>query len=300
MNRLIAVMLLFLSLVTIPVPVQAHKGHARPQITRFEFTDKPLKAGALERLVVVAHDPNSWISEIQVQWEDPEQSGGVIFAHTYCVQDPDFSTPGTPAKLKLDVTFDHAADYHVEARAISQQRCEGGNDTRFSKTLEKDVVVNDPTATFTDPDDIAGPLDAIEASHSQFADDAALATHVVHGLSFADDPGAMVLSGDDDYVQFYFDTDYAGAGYERTLTVDAEDDGTLRAEMTDTTGVVVGEATVTIDGAALSVDFVKRLLGRGVDQYRWYAVTHDASSAGCAQAACDDRAPDAELYTHRL
>lgn len=300
MKRTVIAMLLLIGLVVVPGPAQAHKGHARPQITRFEFIDKPLKSGTLERLVVVAHDPNSWISEIQVQWEDAEQNGGVIFAHTYCVQDPDFTTPGTPAKLKLDITFDHPADYHLEARAISEKRCEGGNDTRISTTIERDLVVKDPTSTFTDPDDASGPLDLIGASHSQYADDAGLSTHVTHGATFAEDLGPSPLTAADDYVRFRFDTDGNGATFERTLTVDAATDGTLQAEMTDRSGAVVGQATVTSEGATLSVDMVRRLLGRGVDAYRWTVEAHDGSSTACSTTACDDRAPDSGLFVHRL
>ena len=122
MSRRILAAILLVSAIVVPMPAQADTGHARPRITRFEFTERPLKSGTSERLVVVAHDPDSWISEIQVQWEDENDSGGVIFAHTYCVQDPQFTTPGTPAKLKLDITFEHPGAYHVMARAISQKR----------------------------------------------------------------------------------------------------------------------------------------------------------------------------------
>lgn len=75
-------------------PALAHRGHARPQITRFQFVDRPLKAGTLERLIVIAHDPDSWISEIQVQWEDDSQSGGVIFATPTAFKIPSSSVPG--------------------------------------------------------------------------------------------------------------------------------------------------------------------------------------------------------------
>jgi len=299
-NRVIMALVLLAGLVLLPGPVEAHKGHARPQITRFEFVDRPLKSGTLERLVVVAHDPNSWISEIQVQWEDPEENGGVIFAHTYCVQDSKFETPGIPAKLKLDITFDHPGEYHVEARAISEKRCEGGNDTRISKTIERDIIVKDPTATFTDPDDSAGPLDLSGASHSQYADEAGLRTHVTHGVTFFEDLGATPLTGSNDHIRFLFDTHDSPDSFERILTVDAGPDGTLQAEMTNRSGTVVGRAAVATDGASLSVDFVKRFLGRGVAAYRWAVETHDGSSPACSTTACDDRAPDTELFSHRL
>lgn len=300
MKRSILALVLVVGSVIVPAPVQAQKGHARPQITRFEFVQRPLKSGTLERLIVVAHDPNSWISEIQVRWEDPEQAGGAIFAHTYCLQDPEFKDPGTPAKLKLDLEFDHPGSYRVEARAISSNRCEGGPDTRFSRTIQRDIVVKDPTETFTDPDDIAGPLDVIGSSHSQYADEAALRTHITHGVTFAEPLGTSPLAGSEDYVQFLIDTDDTSGTFERTITVDAGADGALQAQVTDASGTVVGEAAVTVDGASLTVDMVKGLLGRGIERYRWAVVSHDGSSASCASVDCDDRAPDAGLNTHRL
>ena len=299
MRKRLGLVLLMLVGALVPTPGQAHQGHARPQITRFEFVQRPLKAGTLERLVVVAHDPNSWISEIQVKWEDADEMGGAIFAHTYCVQDPGFKTPGTPAKLKLDLEFDHAATYRIEARAISNKRCEAGNDTRISRTIARDIVVQDPTETFTDPDDIAGPLDVSSATHSQHADEAALRTHLTHALTFTEDLGDAPLAGSGDHVQFLFDTNDTSGTIERILTVDSVE-GILRAEMTDSSGTVVGQAAVTTDGATLNVDFPKGLLRRGIGRYRWAAITHDASSTSCASTACDDRAPDSGLFSHNL
>jgi len=281
------------------VPAQAHRGHARPQITRFQFVDRPLKAGALERLIVVAHDPDSWISEIQVQWEDDDQSGGVIFAHTYCVQDPEFERPGTPAKLKLDVTFEHAGAYHVEVRAISEIRCEGGNEVRFSRTLEKDVAAQDPHQSFPDPDDSEGSLDVLGAEQTIGGDEQGLENHLVHTLTMADDLGPSPLGGTEDHVEFSFDIDGDASTFERTLLVDAGQGGLLSAQMKDADGTVVGDASVTATGAALSVDFAKRLLGRGTDRYGWLAVTFDASSPHCTPSSpCLDRAPDAGTYRH--
>lgn len=295
-----AVLLAFVLISAIfAIPAQAHRGHARPQITRFQFVDRPLKAGALERLIVIAHDPDSWISEIQVQWEDDSQSGGVIFAHTYCVQDPEFERPGTPARLKLDVTFEHAGDYHVEVRAISEKRCEGGNDTRFSTTLEQDVTVEDPSRSFPDPDDVEGPLDVVGAEQTIDGDEQGLENHIVHTLTMAGDLGPSPLGGAQDYVEFSFDTDGDASTYERTLLVDGGKGGILSAQMKHADGTVVGDASVTVDGASLSVDFAKGLLGRGTDRYDWLAVTHDASSSNCtALSPCLDRVPDTGTYLH--
>lgn len=299
MKRSIMAMVCLMSVLAATAPVQAHRGHARPQITRFEFVDRPLKAGTLERLIVVAHDPDSWISEIQVQWEDPNEMGGVIFAHTYCLQDPEFENPGTPAKLKLDLEFENATTYHVQARAISEKRCEGGNDTRISATLERDIVVKDPSESFSDPDDSSGPLDVVGLTHSQYADDAGLRTHVTHDLTFGESLGTTPLGGADDFVQILFDTDSDTTTFERTLTVDVVN-GLLTAEMTNRAGSRLGEAAVTVDGPTLSVDMVKGLIKRGLERYRWVAVTHDSSSGGCATVACADRAPESQSFAHRL
>lgn len=299
MKKTAALLALVLISAIFAIPAQAHRGHARPQITRFQFVDRPLKAGALERLIVIAHDPDSWISEIQVQWEDDSQSGGVIFAHTHCVQDPEFERPGTPSKLKLDVTFEHAGDYHVEVRAISEKRCEGGNDTRFSRTLEQDVTVEDPSRSFPDPDDVEGPLDVVGAEQTIDGDEQGLENHIVHTLTMAGDLGPSPLGGAQDYVEFSFDTDGDASTYERTLLVDGGKGGILSAQMKDADGTVVGDASVTVDGASLSVDFAKGLLGRGTDRYDWLAVTHDASSSNCtALSPCLDRVPDTGTYLH--
>ena len=299
MKRFAVVVMLAAALLAPPAPAQADAGHARPRITRLEFVERPLKAGTNERLVVVAHDPDSWISEIQVQWADADHEGGVIFAHTYCVQDPDFSTPGTPAKLTLDVTFDGPGPYTVAARAISEKRCEGGNDTRTSPTVEKDVLVKRVTRTYVDPEDTAGALDVVRASQSQYVDDATLATNIRHTLRFADDLGPTPLTGPEDAVVLRFDTVAGDRRAERILTVDAGADGRLRGVVRNASGAKVGDATATADGARLTVELGRRLLGRGSGRYGWWASTRDASSGPCA-TTCKDRVPDARLFIHDL
>lgn len=300
MKRLVLAVVLSISVIASPAPVAADAGHARPRITRFEFTERPLKAGTLERLVVVAHDPDSWISEIQVQWFDQDDNGGAIFAHTYCVQDPEFTTPGTPATLKLDLTFERAGSYQVEARAISQKRCEGGNDTRFSPTIERQVLVKPVTRTFTDPDDTTGPLDVLTASQSQDADEAGLGTNLRHQFRFSEDLGSAPLSGRNDFVKFRFDTRGDDGVADRTVRVDAGKDGALRAAVRDRSGSKVGEATVTTNGAVLTLEVDRRLLGRGSGRYGWSASTYDSVSEGCSGEPCEDRAPDKNLFIHNL
>src|SRR5512134_2797432 len=201
--RRVAVFLTFvLALAGLAPAALADPGHPGPRITRAEFVRSPLKAGTLERLVVVAHDPDSWISEIQVLLEDPDHGGGVIFAHTHCVQDPAFEHPGIRARLRLDVQFEHPGPYHVEIRAISEKRCEGGNDVRVSRIVETDVTVTDPLEAFADADDTEGPLDVVGAEQTIVADEAGLGNHVVHTVTMAQDPGPTALGGPTDEIGF--------------------------------------------------------------------------------------------------
>jgi hypothetical protein len=282
-------------------PAQAHRGHPGPRITRAEFVAHPLKAGTLERLVVVAHDPDSWISEIQVLWEEESQSGGVIFAHTYCVQDPEFEDPGTRAKLKLDVTFEHPGDYHVEVRAISEKRCEAGNDDRISKTAEMDVTVLDPTETFTDPDDTEGPLDVLEVQQTVVADEAGLGNHVAHTMTMSQPLGPTPLAASGDKIELFFDTDGDPSTIERTILVDVGTDGLLHALVLDSSGTLLGEATVAVDGAELAIDLAADLLGAKVARYEWAVATRSAEGGTCTETApCSDRAPDAGALLHVL
>jgi len=300
--RRVAVCLTFvLALAGLAPAGLADPGHPGPRITRAEFVRFPLKAGTLERLVIVAHDPDSWISEIQVQWEDPDHTGGVIFAHTFFVQDPALEHPGIRARLRLDVQFEHPGPYHVQIRAISEKRCEGGNDVRISKTVEMDVTAADPLEAFADPDDTEGPLDVVGAEQTIVADEAGLGNHVVHTVTMAEDLGPAALGGPTDEVEFSFDTDEDPTTFERRVVVDRGPDGLLHAPVVDAGGAVVGEATVSVDGASLSIDLDAALLGAKVARYGWVVVTNEDSSGSCTSAApCVDRAPDAGTFLHVL
>jgi hypothetical protein len=297
MKRVALVAILLVGAVA-PLPAGAGPGHERPKITRFEFTDKPLKAGMLERVVVVAHDPDSWITEIQLRWEDESRAGGVIFAHTYCLQDPEFENPGTPAKLKLDVQFEHPGTYHVEVRALSAKRCDPSRDPRTSRTLEKDVVVRDPHKAFADPDDTVSPLDILSAEQNQVADEAALPNLIVHEVVFSDDLGEPALAGGGNLVRLFFDVDRDGASFERYLTID-DTGGGLTAEMHDTaTNERIGTVSVSAEGSRLRVQFPRRLLGKNIDSYGWYANSEDAFSDPCNDGIpCEDFTG---TFAHRL
>lgn len=281
----------------------ADPGHERPEITVFRFVDTPVKAGTDETLKVVAHDPDSWISEIQVQWEDVSGNGGVVFAHTYCVQDPDYSDPGTPARLKIPIYFDQPGSYHVEARAISEIECRGGNEKRTSRTLEMDVVARDPSKTATDPDDASGAFDIASMEQTQESSETSATTELVHRITMFEPWTNDQLAGPA-YIELYFDLDGDTGEYERVMTVDLdEDDGTVRASMINArTGQGRGYAAVSRpDDRTIQIAFPPLLLSEGIDDYRWYAYMDSGAIELCAPAdPCTDRAPGDAWMRHRI
>jgi hypothetical protein len=70
-----------------------------------------------EILVLKAHDPDSSITEIQVWFGE---GAPFVFAHTYCLQGREV---GTPARLKIGVSYPVAGTYSVQAVAYSHRRC---------------------------------------------------------------------------------------------------------------------------------------------------------------------------------
>jgi hypothetical protein len=284
-------------------PATADPGHEKPKITVFKFLQPPIRSGINETLKVVAHDPDSWIREVQVQWADEDGTGGVIFASTYCVQDPDFSDPGTPAKLTIPVTFDHPGNYHVEVRAVSALKCQGGNHEKISKTLEKDVVVTEPSRSFDDPDDASGAFDISSVGQTQKSSETSATTEIVHRITMFDAWTDNQLAGPA-FVEIWFDLDNDPSSFERTLTIDFdENDSTLRASMLDAkTGQGRGYAAVSrSDDRSIEVSFPPLLLKKGLRSYRWFAYVDGGAPELCApQDPCTDRAPGTELLTHRL
>ena len=302
MKRILIAVLTMVMMTGALAPAGADPGHDRPKITRFEFAQAALKSGINETMIVTAHDPNSWIQEIQVQWEDANGDGGVVFAHTYCVQDPDFSDPGTIAKLRIPVVFDHPGSYHVEARAESAIRCEPGNEDQTSRTLEMDVVVKDPSKTTSDPDDTTGPLDIVGLEQTQSSSETSATTEVVHRITMAEAWTTEDLAGPS-FMELYFDLNDNDETAERILTIDLdEEDGTVWASMLDpSTGQSRGYARVRrTDEVTLEVAFPPLMLKRGVDSYGWYAVADGASAEVCTVEVCLDTAPDSVLMRHRL
>ena len=302
MKRCLSAVFGFL-LLALGLPAAAHPGHERPKITTFEFVQPPLKSGINEVLKVVAHDPDSWISEIQLRYEDADGNGGVVFAHTYCVQDPDFSDPGTPAKLKIPVLFDHPGKYHVEVRAISEVKCQGGNDERTSRTLEMDVAVADRSRTFQDPDDASGAFVIASVEQSQESSETSATTEVVHRVTMFDAWSNDALAGPA-YMELSFDLDGDTSSFERILTIDLdEDDGVLRASMLNTkTGEGRGYAAASRpDERSIELRIPPLLLKKGLSDYRWYAFVDSGAHELCApDDPCVDRAADQGTYRHRL
>jgi hypothetical protein len=294
--------LVLLSTVAVVPSATADPGHERPKITVFRFQQPPLKSGINETLKVVAHDPDSWISEIQVSWADAAGDGGVVFAHTFCVQDPDFSDPGTPAVLKIPIMFEKPGSYHLEARAISEIECQGGNETRFSRTLEKTVEVTDPAKTMNDPDDSAGALDIASLEQTQESSETSATTEIVHRLTMFEAWSNDALAGNG-YIEMYLDTD-DDEDVERILTVDMdEQDSTLFATMLDPfTGQSRGYARVRRpDDKTLEVSFPPAMVAKGLRSYEWNAYVDSGEADLCPPTqTCTDNAPDSGLLRHRL
>jgi hypothetical protein len=285
------------------IPALADPGHDGPKITRFEFAQPPVKSGIDEVLLVTAHDPNSWIHEVQVRWEDENENGGAVFADTFCVQDPDFSDPGTPAKLKIPIYFDHPGDYRLEVRAMSALKCRAGKREQVSKTLTMNVVVRDPLTTRADPDDASGVFDIASIEQTQESSETSATTEIVQRIRMFDAWSNDQLAGNA-FIEMYFDLDGEVGTIERILTIDLdEDDGVLRASMLDaTTGQARGYAAVRrSDDRTLEVAFPPLLLRKGLDGYRWYAFIDSGAPELCApENPCTDRAPDESGLRHSL
>ena len=300
MRRLISLGLL-LTLLLVPVPAAADTGHQRPKITAFEFLQPPLRAGINETLKVKAHDPDSWISEVQVRWEDANGDGGALFANTGCVQDPDLKDPGTPARLLLPVAFDKPGNYHVEVRAISEFHCQGENQ-KISTTLEKDVVVRELSQTFTDEDDALGAFDIASVEQTQESSDYSATTDVIHRLTMNEPWSNDQLAGEA-FFEMGFDLDGDTSTIERILTVDLDEgEGSLRASMLDpNSGQGRGYAAVSRpDDETIEVRIPPLLLKKGLRSYRWYVYVDNGTQNCSPTDTCSDRAPDDGLIRHRL
>ena len=290
-----------LVVVAMPAPSAADPGHGRPKITVFEFLQPALKSQIDEKLRVVAHDPDSWISEIEVRTEDEAGNVSLVFANTGCVQDPDFSDSGTIAKLTIPVYFENPGRYHVEVRAISEFHCDGSQH-KISRTLEQDVVVSDPLTTAADPDDVDGDLDIASIEQTQESSEFSATTEVIHRIKTYQSWTNDHLGGPS-FVHMFIDLDGDATSFERIVTVDLDDDGALYASVVDPrTGQNRGYARATRpDDTTLEVAMPPLLLKKDLRSYRWYATTVYIDEESCtSEDPCTDLAPDANLMRHRL
>ncbi len=99
-------------------------------------------------------------------------------------------------------------------------------------------------------------------------------------------------------ISFYFSTD-RDAALERRLDVVPQGRAGLRGVMRNARGRTVGTATATRPNRySVELAFARRLLGSGVESYRWFAFA--GVECGRAYDACGDRAPGARLIAHRL
>jgi hypothetical protein len=128
----IASVVLAAALFAPPAQVVADPGHARPRITVMRWQDAPVTASGEctdedgvcedEFLIVKAHDPDSSITEVQVWFDEEGGNAPFVMAHTYCVQGTE---PGTPARLKIGVSYAEPGEYVVAAVAYSHHECRG-------------------------------------------------------------------------------------------------------------------------------------------------------------------------------
>jgi hypothetical protein len=238
-----------------------------------------------------------------VQWEDQSGNGGVVFAHTFCVQDPDFSDPGVPARLKIPIRFEQPGSYHLEMRALSSIECAGDDTTKSSKTLEKEVVVSEAFSSTGDPDDSTGPFDVSMIEQTQESSETSATTEIVHRIRTFDTWTDEQLGGPA-RMELWFDLDGDTEAFERVLIVDLDErDATVRASMINwKTGRAQGYAAVfRPDDRTLELRFPPALLGKRIRDYGWFALTDGGEAQGCAlEEPCIDRAPDATTMKHRL
>ena len=113
-------------IATSSVAAEADPGHERPRITVMRWEDPPVTAAGdcedpascpEEILVIKAHDPDSSITEVQVWFGE---GAPFVYAHTCCVQG---KAPGTPARLKIGVSYVDPGHYVVKAVAYSHLKC---------------------------------------------------------------------------------------------------------------------------------------------------------------------------------
>lgn len=155
--------------------------------------------------------------------------------------------------------------------------------------------------TLSDPDDSPGGLDISYVKHSHRTVQATGQRLLRHRLTTYEAWDTSVLARGS-RIYFFFNID-ADADYERRLTINVSEDGTLYAEMDNpSSGWTRGYARVwRPNRRSVAIEFPTRLLKRDLAKYRWYGDTvfhlsehPDCGDVGNVSVLCGDRAPNVD------
>lgn len=162
--------------------------------------------------------------------------------------------------------------------------------------------VNADEQTREDPGaEAPGPLDIRSIGHSH--EDRGL---LVHSATTAESWSSSILQGGASTIEWFF---LVKGEVRRAGITKAAEDGTLYTEMIRwPTNRILGFAkTWKPDEQTIQVEFPRRLLGRGVEKYRWYVQTifhqpdhPECGDAGGVRTKCYDRAPDRGSLGHSI
>ena len=151
-----------------------------------------------------------------------------------------------------------------------------------------------------DEDDSPGALDIRSVAHKHGE-----RRLLVHNLSTYEEWSSSTLEVGSQ-ISWYF---RYGGKLRRTGITRAAEDGTLYTEiLKGSTNRILGFAkTWRPDAESVRIELPRRLLGRGVSQYRWYVTTvfhqddhPDCGLDGSAVVECFDRAPDRGWILHDI
>lgn len=277
---------------------RADPGHERPVITKLKWMEPNLKSGETEWLTVVAHDPDSSISEVDVRWGN----GQISFSHTGCLQG---KQPGEPATLRIPIKY-KPGEFVVEAVAYSQKRCDESRVLRHSKVKQIEAHVNENESNVDDPDDAAGPLDVKSSASFQIADNNVDTTNLLaHRITFFEDWSSNIFDSKN-RLRIDFRTN-KGDSLDRRITFgESPSSGKLIAKMINLhTGKVKGKADIYRQtDRAVFVKFSRALLHPRRLRYFWRVKAESESVDSCGQEAesqpCSDRTPDERLSKYEI
>lgn len=280
-------------------PAKAHPGHERPVITKLKWMEPNLKSGETEWLTVVAHDPDSSISEVEVHWGD----GQVSFAHTGCVQG---EQPGEPATLRIPIQYEEPGEFVVEAVAYSQKKCDPTRMLRHSKVKQIEAHVNENESNVDDPDDAAGPLDVKSSASFQISDNNVDTTNLLaHRIAFFEDWNPNSLDSKNRLL-INFQTN-KGDSLDRRITFgESPSSGKLVAKMINLhKDRVEGKADIYRQtDRTIFVRFPRALLRPHRLRYFWQVKAKSEAADSCGQEAesqpCSDRTPDERLSRYEI